>query len=283
MIAHPFDYRRPADAAEAAQLLAAGSGAAVLAGGTWLVPRMSRAETRPATVVDLRRLCLSGAWEEDGTIVLGPYTSYDGLWASALVREALPLLAIMAAGVSGGRAITGQGTIGGSACYATPASDIPGCLVALGARLRLVSCEGVREVPAASFFTGPFETVRRDREFLSAIIVDRPAGVVHSGYHKLKFAGGSWPIVTAACCLERRIGGGLHATVVIGAAGPIPVAATSSLPSFDPAPLWRLADAAAGALTEGWSDELADAGYRLAVAPEVARRAVAAALEASHG
>lgn len=284
MIAHPFSYACPASAAEAAQLLAAaGGGGAVLAGGTWLVPHMSRAEKRPSIVVDLRLLGLSGAWEEDGAVVLGPCITYDGLRASALVRNALPLLAIMAEGVSGGRGITGQGTIGGSACYATPASDIPGCLVALGARLRLTSREGAREVPAASFFTGPFRTVRQAGEFLSAIVFDRPSGATVAGYHKLKLSGSSWPIVTAACCLERHGDGSMHATVAIGAAGPVPVAATALLPSNDPAPLWRLAEAATGMLTEGWSDELADAGYRLEVAPEVVRRAVEAGLEALHG
>ena len=283
MIAHPFAYICPASVAEATQALAdAGGGAAALAGGTWLVPHMSRAERRPSVVVDLRRLGLRGVWEQDGAIILGACTTYDDLKTSVLVRDALPVLAIMAHGITGGRGITGQGTIGGSACYASPASDIPGCLVALDARLRLTNGEGVRDVAAAAFFTGPFQTARRADEVLSAIVVDRPDGPVYAGYHKLKLSGGSWPIVTAACCLTRRAGG-VHATIAIGAAGPVPAVARAWLPSADPALLVRLSAAAAGALVAGWDDELADAAYRLAVAPEVGRLAVAEALKALHG
>jgi len=187
----------------------------------------------------------------------------------------------MAAGITGGRGITAQGTIGGSACYANPASDVPGCLLALGARLRLVSVGAVRDVPVASFFTGPFRTARLPEELLSAIIVDRPAGMPFAGYHKLKHSGGSWPIVTASCCLERR--GRLYASIAIGAGGPVPVGARAVLVPDDPGALDRLAEQVLKALGDGWDDALADAEYRLAVAPEVVRRATAAALEAMNG
>ncbi len=283
MIAHPFAYACPETVAEAARMLAeANGGATAMAGGTWLVPHMSRAGQRPALVLDLRRLGLGGERVEDDTIVLGACTTYDQLKASTLVRDALPLLGIMARGITGGRGITGQGTIGGAACYATPASDIPGCLVALAARLRLVSRDGMREVPAAAFFTGPFQTACRPNEILSAIVFDRPTGKTWAGYHKLKLSGGSWPIVTAACCMEQGALG-LHPRVVIGAAGPIPVVAAALLPATGQASLWRLPETAAEGLTEGWTDELADADYRLVVAPEMARRAVAAAVEAMNG
>lgn len=280
MIAHPFAYRAPATQADVAELLAElGEQAAPMAGGTWLVPHMSRAERRPTVVIDLRRLGLSTIATEGTAIALGACTTYEQLKQDPLVREHLPLLRTMAQGITGGRSITGQGTIGGAACYANPASDVPACLLALGARMRLVGRRGSREVDAGAFFTGPFRTARRADEFLSAILVDRPIGKVHAGYHKLKLSGSSWPIVTAACCVVRH-DDALHVRVAIGAAAAVPALATATIHVSQAIPLEDVAAEAVMALAEAWSDELADAEYRLAVAPEVARRAAAAARDA---
>jgi len=283
MIAHPFSYCCPATTAEAAQALADGAErAAIMAGGTWLVPHMSRAERRPELVIDLRRLGLDHIRQEGNQLVLGACTTYDQLKSSTLVQDSLPVLALMANGITGGVGITGQGTIGGAACYANPSSDIPGCLVSLGARLRMTCRDGVRDVQAAAFFTGPFKTARRSDEFLSAILFDRPHGRARAGYCKLKLSGSSWPIVTASCCVDDRGAAGLHASVVIGAAGQVPSAASMWFESADPAAFHTLGQRAVDALGQGWTDELADAAYRKEVAPEMARRAVAAALEALH-
>ena len=54
VIAERFEYRRPGDVGEAVSMLADDPGGArVLGGGTWLIPEMTRGETRPRIVVDL--------------------------------------------------------------------------------------------------------------------------------------------------------------------------------------------------------------------------------------
>ena len=280
MIAHPFRYRCPDSVAEAVQLLAE-PGAVAMAGGTWLLPQMGRAERHPSVVVDLRRLDLSAIAEEGDALVLGACTTYEQLKVHPAVRDRAPVLRTMARGITGGQGITGQATIGGAACYANPSSDVPGCLVALGARMRLASLAGEREVAVRDFFTGPFRTARRPDEMLVAIVLDAPGGRAFAGCHKLKLSGGSWPIATAACCVARR-DGRLHARLAIGAAGPVPAVAEAVLPTEHAGALLPLIAAALAGLTEGWGDELAAAEYRLAVAPEVARRAVVAAQETLH-
>ena len=280
MIAHPFRYCCPTTLAEAVRVMADhGTGAAVLAGGTWLVPQMSRAERRPDVVVDLRRLGLTGIAHEGDRLVLGASTNYEQLKSNEIIRQRAPVLRIMAEGITGGQGVTAQGTIGGAACFGNPSSDVPGTLMALGARMRLASVAGTRDVTAQDFFTGPFQTARRPDEVLVAIVVEAAAEGAYAGYHKLKLSGSSWPVVTAACCVQKR-DGSLHARLSIGAAGPVPVAAEAILPpAAGTATLLSLADAAVANLSQGWSDELADAEYRLAVAPTVARRAVAALRE----
>jgi xanthine dehydrogenase YagS FAD-binding subunit len=99
-----FSYVRAADAAQAVKLGGA-SGARFLAGGTNLVDLLKENVERPATVIDIRRLPLSGITDlEDGSLRLGALatnaaTAYDRrvearypLLASAILAGASPQL-----------------------------------------------------------------------------------------------------------------------------------------------------------------------------------------------
>ena len=151
MIRRPFDYARPATLVEASRLLAGASGRGrVLGGGSVLVPAMSAGLDSPGLVLDLRRLGLDIVREEGGSVVIGAGATYARVRSSPVVRTRLPLLAAMADEVTGGPGLWNLATLAGAACHANPASDVPGCLVALGASLRLVSVRGERLVPATS-------------------------------------------------------------------------------------------------------------------------------------
>ena len=146
MIPGRFAYATPRSAAEAVALLA-GADARVLAGGTWVVPELGTGVSRPALVVDLRRAGLGTITAGDGTVRVGATATYADVLASELVRERLPLLREMAGGITGGWAIRGQGTIGGSLAAARPQSDVPAVLVALGAIAHVAGADGERSVP----------------------------------------------------------------------------------------------------------------------------------------
>lgn len=284
MIAAPFAYARPSTHEEAARLLAEASGlASAIGGGTALFPLLSRDEQQPSLLVDLRGLGLEDIRVDGEELVLGARVTYDALVGSEIISRHAPLLALMAKGVTGGRSITGQGTIGGSACYANPASDVPACLLALRARLRLVSLRGTRDIPASQFFTGPYQTLRRPDEFLAEIRADISRSVGAAGYHKLKFAGSSSPIVTAASTLQMEQGGIAEGFLAIGGAGPVPIGSAFHVRTSDRDSVEAAVKAIVRAMPAGWSDELADGDYRRAVAPEVARIAIEAALEQADG
>jgi carbon-monoxide dehydrogenase medium subunit len=284
MIGWPFAYEAPRSLGAAAAILgSAGSAAAVLGGGTVLVSNLTAGSARPEVIVDLRNLGLDRIDETDEHLLVGARTTYRDLRRSPIIQAELPLLALMSAQVTGGAQIHNQGTIGGSACYANPASDVPGCLLTLQARLRLVSGAGVREVAAADFFVDAFQTAARPDEFLSHLVLPRLPKGTSAGYQKLKSCTGSWPIVTASC-LVTAAGGQAEARVrvTIGAASPVPVVTEASLDSRQrPVPdaeIRRLGDSAAGAIGQEWSDELAGPGYRRSVAAPIASRAISAAL-----
>ena len=147
MIRHRFEYRAPRVVEEALAILAgAGDDCAVLGGGTWLIPNMTFAVRQPAIVLDPKHLALSSIAETEKDVFVGARVTYDAAKRSHVVLTHVPLLARMSEGITGGISIVGQGTIGGSACYANPPSDVPACLVALRARLRLCSTKGIREI-----------------------------------------------------------------------------------------------------------------------------------------
>ena len=77
---------------------------------------------------------------------VGATCSYADLLASDLVGRALPLLSLMAAGVTGGRQIQGQGTIGGSVVAARPQSDVPAASWRSAARPSSRARDGERAV-----------------------------------------------------------------------------------------------------------------------------------------
>ncbi len=248
----------------------------MLGGGSVLVPAMSAGLDRPDLVIDLRHLGLRTIRALDAHVVLGAGTTYADLKASPIIRTRLPLLAAMADQVTGGLGLWNLATPAGAACHANPASDIPGCLVALEAQFRLVSVRGERLVPAASFFRGAFETERAVDEIMTELLLPAPTRPGRSAYLKLKGSASSWPIVTASCLLlgEDRI------RLCLGAAATVPVVREWPL-RYAIGHADALGREIVSSVATEWADELAGPGYRLAVAATVASRALLAVIGAA--
>lgn len=273
MIRDLFTYEAPSSADEASDLLAQGDGdTAIMGGGTWLVWEMTSGRRRPRRVIDLTRAGLSGISTKDGWLHIGAMTSYTALTADP---EVPPLLREMAASITGGAQIRNQGTIGGSLCYANPASDAPGALVALGARARLRGVGGTRDVPVGDFLTGAFRTAIGEGELLTAILVPAFDPGTRFGYVKFKLCESSWPIVTAGCVVDPT---GALRSLAIGGAAPRPYTVDVTDMSDD-----DVEDRARAALPEPYADVHASGAFRRHVAGVMAKRAVAAAKESTHG
>jgi len=280
MIGKNFQYHAPKSADEAASILSClGSDAVKLSGGTVVVQHMTLGHLQPKAVVDLRHIGSSKVRREGHAIVISARASYTDLERSTIVQSELPLLAAMACEITGGRQIRNQGTLGGSSCYANPASDAPGCLAVLGASFRAVSHRGQREISVSEFFRGAFQNALAPDEFLSEIVITPPPAGTSFGYYKLKFCTSSWPIVTASCLiLPEKAGSSAALRVCIGGASPVPICfeLPRSKTSGDDETS-QLGRHAAAAVTEEWIDELAGVGYRRSVAASVVARAIRAA------
>lgn len=291
MIPHRFDYVAPDSLAGCVAALDGdgtgggtgdGTAARVLAGGTWVLPEMSRAESRPDRLVDLRRAGLGGVTATADGLVVGAMCTYSELLASPDVARHAPLLRTMAGGITGGWALRSQATVGGSAVSARPQSDVPGALVACGALARVTGPDGERTFPVAGLFAGAMRSSLGPGELLTGFSVPSAAGA-GSGYVKLKRGGSSWPIATAAA-LVRLDGDGVcrQVTLVLGAVTATPLrvdvaaALVGTVPGDDA--VREAAQLAGAAVDEPWDDLLAPGSYRAAVAAPIARRALTRAL-----
>src|SRR6185503_7124564 len=90
-------------------------------------------------------------------LVLGALVRHEAVERSPFVREHAPLLALAMPHV-GHEAIRTRGTVGGSLALADPAAELPACVVALEAIVRVEGRRGRREVRAGAFFRGIYTT-----------------------------------------------------------------------------------------------------------------------------
>jgi CO/xanthine dehydrogenase FAD-binding subunit len=269
VIQRHFEYHAPTSIDEAVDLVASvADEAAVISGGTWVVPEMTHGVRLPRRVVDLRRAGLGTIRRDNGSVVIGTTVTYADVLASA---QAPTVLRAMAVGVTGGAQVHNQGTLGGSACYANPASDVPGALVGLGATLRLARAGGARDVAAGDFFVGDFETVLEPGELLTEIVVPAQSDEERTGYYKFKHCESSWPIATACCTVDRD--GGV-ARLVLGGVSAAPVVVDQAVGATSEE---AVATAVSGTEFEPWNDVLAEGWYRRRIAGVVAKRAYLAA------
>ncbi len=179
MIATAFEYLRPGSLEEALAALAQDAqGTAILGGGTWLVPDLERGARRARRVLDLAGVGLEGIEQRaDGSLRVGAMCTY-----AQLAHAPSPLLAMMAAQITGGAAIRAQATIGGSLVAARPQSDAPAAAIAARAVALLASAGGERRVPV-------HELAPRPDEILVALELPPPAP--GNGYRKLKLGASS--------------------------------------------------------------------------------------------
>lgn len=166
----PFEYVAPRSLEEALAILAEhGDEAKALAGGQSLVPLLNFRMTRPSVLVDLNRV--------EGLDYLETGRIGALVRMRRIEREASEPLLRRAATFVGHPQIRARGTACGSVAHADPAAELPCALLALGARVRLRSVRGERELPVADFLLGTFWTALEPDELLVEIEVpEQPPG-----------------------------------------------------------------------------------------------------------
>ncbi|MDP2644840.1 MAG: xanthine dehydrogenase family protein subunit M [Desulfobacterales bacterium] len=200
-----FEYLAPQTVQEVCALLAQyGENAAIIAGGTDLLPKMKRRETVPQHLISLEnipgldRIEYSDA---DG-LRIGPAVTMHSIRNFPVIREKFGALAQAAADL-GSAQIRNLATLAGNLCNTAPCADTPPALIAMGARLKLVHAAGERTVPIEEFFLEPFKSTRKNIEFLAEIQVPAQAPGSRGVYLRHTLRGAmEYPLVGVAVLLD---------------------------------------------------------------------------------
>jgi len=168
-----FDYHRPDSVDDAVRLLAElGDDAKLLAGGQSLVPMLAMRLAYFDHLVDVSRLSelkgIERRGEEGQELWIGAATTEATVGADAQVRQAVPLLT-RATPFVGHFQIRNRGTLGGSIAHADAAGEYPAVALTLDAVMEVCSPRGRREIAAADFFTGLWETAMESDEILTGV------------------------------------------------------------------------------------------------------------------
>jgi len=265
-----FQYHSPRTLQEAARILASeGPRARLLAGGTDLLPNMKRRQQVPEVLIGLRHideLKKTGPLENNGlslgacltisNIVQNPQikSRFTGLWQAASLI-ATPHIQNM--GTLGGNlcldtrcnyydqnyewrkainfCLKKDGKIcwvatGSSRCLAVSSTDMAPMLLALGARLRLVSSKGEREAPLSAFYRndGVEYLTRHPDEIVAEVLLDSSEGW-RSTYWKLRRRGSfDFPVLSVAAAAKLSGGAVEEIRLVLGSVASCPLEATEA-------------------------------------------------------
>jgi len=317
-----FEYANPTTVQEAAGLLGSQWGEAdVLAGGTDLLSLMKEYLHTPKRVVNIKNIKeLEGIHRQGGDLRIGALVTIDELAKS---HEAPRAIVEAAAGVPSPQ-IRHMGTAGGDLCqrprcwyyrqglgllgeqngkalvpggenkyhsifgdgpaYFVSASSLGPALVALNARVKLVSAKGSREVKVADFFVSPKdqntrEIALRPDEILTEILV--PAANVQSATYEVRQKEAlDWPLAAASVSLTMNGRTVSAARVVLGHVAPTPHFAAQAEAAIKGKPVNEANAEAAGKAAVAGAKPLSQNAYKVTLAKVAVKRAILAAVKA---
>lgn len=282
MIPTSFEYVRAGSVREALNLLAAGDGSKVIAGGHSLLPMMRFRLVQAPRLIDISRLDeLKGVQEFKKGVRIGAATPYADLVGNPLLKERCPIVAEVAEGIADIQ-VRNRGTIGGSLAHADPASDMPAVMLALDAEFQFRSRKGGRRTARArGFFQGAFATDMQEGELLTDILIPG-MGRNAAAYHAFDSAASGYALAGCCAVVGRKRSTISEISVAFTGVGEIAFLATGFEPvvgtKCDLAVVEQGAREALAKLDIG-GDVHAPAEYRRHLAVTAAKRAVQAAYD----
>ena len=315
-----FEYASPATIQEAVALLGSKWGEAdVLAGGTDLLSLMKDDVHTPKRVVNIKGIkTLGGIAKSAAGLRIGATVTMQELMENALVRAEFPALVQAARGIHSPQ-IRNMGTVGGDLCqrprcwyfrhghgllaeqvaegrnefhaiftdgpaHFVSASSLGPALVALGAKVKLVSAKGTRELAVEKFFVSPKSANEREiallpNEILSEIVV--PDGKTRNATYEVRQKEAlDWPLAAAAVALRMNGSVAADVKIVLGHVAPAPWPASAAAKLIEgKAVTPELAEAAGKAAAAG-AKPLSENAYKVRLVQTAVKRAL---LEAARG
>lgn len=214
MYPRPFEYVRAGSVDEALSLKSE-TGGRFIAGGHSLLPLMKLRMAAPPTLVDIGRIDDLRGVTANGNFSIGALTTHS--MVAAETADGFPAALSEAAAMIGDPQVRNRGTVGGNVAHADPASDLPTVFSALGATMTATSAGGTRDIAAADFFTGLFESALNEDELLTAIGVETEGSSRGSAYAKLFNPASRYAVVGACAVVDLADDGSCSScTVAVG-------------------------------------------------------------------
>jgi len=162
---YEFKYVKPNSVRQAVNMLGKDPEAKIIAGGHSLLPVMKLRLAKPTQLLDINKIDgLSGIELKGRSIVIGATTRHVEVANSQVVKDALPVLAKLAAEI-GDPAVRHRGTLGGSLANNDPNADYTAAVLGLGATI----ITSKRRIAADDFFKGLFETALEPDEIITKV------------------------------------------------------------------------------------------------------------------
>jgi carbon-monoxide dehydrogenase medium subunit len=221
MKAAPFAYERPANMNAALALMTEAKGVTkIIAGGQSLGPMLNLRLVQPDLIIDIAGLAeLRQAERRGDELVIGACITHGDI-EDGRIPDVTRGAMRQVAGAIAYRAVRNRGTIGGSLSHADPAADWVSALPALGAKIRLRSLVGIRDLAIADFITGALESALLPGEIVEAVSVPVMRPSARWGYVKACRKPGEFAQAIAAVLIDPELAA---ASVAIGAVETAPI------------------------------------------------------------
>lgn len=278
-----FQYHAPTTVDDAVGLLSEHADEAkVLAGGQSLVPMMSLRLATFGHLVDLNKVDGLDAIERaNGDVRVGALMRQSAAEHDTTVATDAPLVARALPHV-GHFQIRNRGTVGGSIAHADPASELPAVALALDATIEVAGPGGTRDIAAADFFEGTWQTALDDDEILTAVRFPVWDGASGFAVDEVARRHGDFALCGAVCAVTLDGDTVTRAAIGLFGVGPTPLRATAAEQALvaggATADLTTIGREAADPLDPS-GDNHASAAYRKQVTAVVVRRALTRAIE----
>lgn len=199
-----------------------GDGARYIAGGTELMPLMTRRKLEPECLIELSRLDGLADLRRRGTgLRIGALTTHAALERSALMQGAWRALADASGSIREPQ-VRNLGTIGGNVAYAVPSADLIPPLLVFDAAVRVRGTAGERLIPMRELVVAPYRTTLGHGEVIVEIELPEANDHMGSAFCKLtKFRGYGLSVASVAAALTLEDGHIRGARVAIGAGTPV--------------------------------------------------------------
>ncbi len=300
-----FRLTQPKSIEDAVSILQGeGDAARLVAGGTDLYPNLKRGHQTARVLVSLRRLGGLSTIEGDAVrgVTIGAMTTLAAITRNAMLVKHYPGVVRAVASIST-PTLRHMGTIGGNLCldtrctyydqneewreaidhcmkcegsicwvapssprcWAISAADSIPVLCALGARVRLASKVGDREIPLVDLYAddGMRYLTIRPGELLTALVLP-PAAAVRTTYWKLRRRGSiDFPVLGVGAAIEQSAGVVRSARIFLGAVASAPLAAAKAAESLVGHPLTEDAANQAGKLARSVATPLDNTDFAM--------------------